>query len=177
MPKKLVFNASKFIFYSKLNPRGELHLTAIWDSLSWVPRTVFVVVPPSAFHDHRFLITPKIPPSPGKRMALSSTGKEALNQTHPRSKSTLSPLRLNPHQRSRIKINPSLFQPIQDQESKSTHLRSNPSKIKNQNKPIFVSTHSKPLFAFMGGHRPAEPGHWLMGFSPSVPSSCSLASL
>jgi hypothetical protein len=80
------------------------------------------------------------------------------------------------HPRSRIKINPSSFQPIQDQESKSTHLRSNPSKIKNQNQPIFVSTHSKPIYAFMGGHRPAEPGHWLMGFSPSVPSSCSLAS-
>jgi hypothetical protein len=151
---------------------------------------------PRRFLHHRFLITPKIPPSPGKRMALSSTGKEALNQTHPRSKSiSFSPSSQPPskiknqnqpiqdqeskstHPRSRIKINPSSFQPIQDQESKSTHLRSNPSKIKNQNQPIFVSTHSKPIFAFMVGHRPAEPGHWLMGFSPSVPSSCSLASL
>jgi hypothetical protein len=81
---------------------------------------------------------PKIPPSPGKRMALSSTGKEALNQTHPRSKSiSFSPSSQPP---SKIK---NQNKPIQDQESKSTHLRSNPSKIKNQNQPIFVLTHPR----------------------------------
>ena len=49
-----------------------------------------------------------------KVLVLSSTGKEALNQTHPRSKS--------------ISFSPS-SQP--------------PSKIKNQNQPIFVPTHPR----------------------------------